>query len=254
VLLAASASAACSLVVDLSTLGSDAGPADVVVPVETSNDASPDAAYSFADDFNRADGAIGNGWIAKSPGFDLASGHVVRDNVSSLDFLDLLVHRPSTEAVLDVHASMEVVPSGLDGGSGSWEQLHVRVQPSTVDAISRLDDYMLFPHGGGATSIDIGRNRIVTSAYTILTTFQLAAPLTAGLTYRFTLAATGTSPVVLFGSVERFDAPSWTLIGSATTQDLDANAITTPGVVGFSASNSDPTGAFTYDEFVVLGN
>jgi len=256
----ATACAACSLVVDLSTLGSDAGVGpdaaetgapDVIVP-EASSDAS---AYSFSDDFNRADGSIGNGWVVKNPSFDLASGHMVRDKVSSLDFLDLLVHRPTTEAVLDIHASMVVVLSGADGGGGSWEQIHVRIQPSTVDAIGRLDDYMMFPHGGGANSIDIGRNRITSSAYAIVTTFTLSSPMVAGAVYRFTLSATGASPVVLFGSVERLDGPStWTLIGSAQTQDLDPSAVTTPGVVGFSASNADLTGAYTYDDYVATGN
>jgi len=149
---------------------------------------------------------------------------------------------------------MVVVTSGLDGGSGSWQQIHVRVQPSTVDAIGRLDDYMMFPHGGGASSIDIARNRITSSAYSIVTTFQLSSPMVPNIAYRFTLSATGASPVVLSGSVERLDGSAWTLLGSALTQDLDSSAVTTPGVVGFSASNADPTGAYTYDDYVATGN
>jgi hypothetical protein len=30
--------------------------------------------------------------------------------------------------------------------------------------------------------------------------------------------------------------------------------VITPGVVGFSASNVDPTGAYAYDNFVASGN
>ena len=259
-LIVASSCAACSLISDLSDLGGSADSAaevgiDVATDVTITDAGEAGNAYAFSDDFNRADsGAIGNGWIAKSPGFALASDRALRVNQSSSDFRDLVVYRPPAEAYLDIQASMEVVLSGIDGGGGAWEQLHVRIQPSTITIPGTLDAYIMFAQGGGTTAMTIARQRLQT-AYVVLGTFQLTNALVAGATYRFTLHTTGAGPVTLYGAVERFDSPTWTMLGSTTIQDLDtAQAIVTPGVVGFSASSVDPTGAYSYDNFVASGN
>jgi hypothetical protein len=99
----------------------------------------------------------------------------------------------------------------------------------------------------------IARNRS-SSLFYVLTSFALATPLDSSHTYRFTLQVSGTIPVVIVGTVERFDNPSWTVIGTSTIQDGDgANAVTTPGVVGFSAGGADATGSYAYDNFAAQG-
>ncbi len=258
--------AACSLVVDLSDLGHDAASeagdgttsfdaGDAGDAGDASDAGDAETGYNFSDDFDRPDsGTIGNGWIAKSPAFEIASGRVRRVNESALDFRDLVLYRPPSEAYLDLQASVEVVLSNVGADSGSWEQLHVRVQPSTISVPNTLDAYIMFAQNGGTTAIEIARTRLQ-QAYVVLGTLQLTAAMVVGTTYRFTLHVSGTNPVAIVGSVERHDATSWTLIGSTTIQDVDtANAIVTPGVAGVSASIVDPTGAYSYDNFVASGN
>jgi hypothetical protein len=247
---------------DLSDLSKDSG-ADVTIPTDAGDasdagvaiDAGDANAYTFSDDFNRADSAtIGNAWIEKNPAFQIASGRALRVEQSNIDFRDLVVYRPANEAYLDITATMEVVLANVDAGSGSWEQLHVRIQPSSIAQANTLDAYIMFAQSGGKSALTIARSR-QQQPYFVLGSFQLSTPMVVGTTYRFTLQAKGVNPVNLIGQVERFDNPGWTTLGSGQFPDGDKNnAIVTPGVVGFSASNADPTGAYSYDNFAAWGN
>jgi hypothetical protein len=208
--------------------------------------------YSFSDDFNRADSpTLDNGWLAKNPAFKIAAGAAVRARQSSLDYTDLIVSRPPSESVRDVQVSVELKFSSTT--STSYPQLHARVQTANLGGSGVLDDYLLFPENGGKSSMTLARNHS-TLVFSTLSTFPLASPLDATHTFRLLLRVTGVSPVVLFGSVERYDAPNWTTLGSASVQDTDAaSALVKPGVVGLSAGSPDATGLYAYDNFVAQG-
>ncbi len=98
----------CSLIVDLSTLSSDAA-----APVDASDAALPgdagDDGYFF-DDFDREGGGpIGNGWIEKDPNsWAFTNGTVVR-MPDGLNYQNAVVYRPSNEDIGDVAISVEFV-------------------------------------------------------------------------------------------------------------------------------------------------
>ncbi len=251
---------ACALLTNLNDLGAtDAAAPDVGTTTDAAADVSADvtsapdagdAGWSFLDDFNRADaGTLGNNWVTKQPAFTLASNAAMRVNATSYDYRDLMVYRPASEDVADVQASFELHYGSAAQG---WPQIHVRIQSATAGLSNTLDDYLLFPQSGGTTSMIIARNN-GTANYTTLATFSLGSPLDTTHTFRFTLAAKGTSPVVLTGSVERLDGSSWTLLGTSTVQDSDASRIATPGSFGFSGGSSDTTGQYSYDNFTAHG-
>jgi hypothetical protein len=106
----------------------DPGPSDAAPDAEA--DAPlPDAAPSdFMDDFDRADGSIGGGWIEKSPNvFRLRNG-VVRSETMSGGYRDNLVYRPGSERVGDVEIDINFTFEG----SNVSPQVFVRADPATI--------------------------------------------------------------------------------------------------------------------------
>ena len=226
--------------------GSDTGSIDSVAP---DADAGGDAGSRwFFDDFNRPDGPlIGNGWLVKKPSsYELKGGTVRWLGGDPLSYRDHIVYRPSAEDRLDVMAQMTVTFSPT-AASPNYPQIHVRVQSISAAIPDTLDSYLLYVDDS-PTLARIARQRgsvFVTS----LSAITISPQLTEGTTYRFSLSAVGTSPVVVTASIEALTAPSqWALLFKQTISDTDPDRITTAGAVGFSGGDG-VAGVHTYDDF-----
>jgi hypothetical protein len=171
----------------------------------------------FWDDFNRADNAaIGNGWTEKFPNaFSIQSNEVVHINTDPVDYHDAIVYRPLAEDRLDVEAAIEfrVLP-GMN-----FPQVHARAQRATLTQTNTLDDYLFFVDGfepapGRAI---IARQAPVAGQFEC---YMLAIPfpsaLQASARYRLRFRATGTDPVTLQGTIERYNGAGWDPFATGT--------------------------------------
>ena len=200
-------------------------------------DAGLVATSTFFDDFARPDGTtIGNGWIPKIDKWSL-SGGLVLEAANTASYKDLLVHRPSTEAALDVEVSVDAtLPS--NGGDVS---LYARVQPGS-DASGTLTSYTFYPGDYGVAYLDhdVGSGNAVG-----ISSMGLSPPLVGGQTIHLTLRVTGTSPPHLYASIT---TTSGQVLGSLSVDDTTPNPIVTPGVVGFGSGG----GGSKFDNFRAL--
>lgn len=259
-LLAASASA-CSLAVTTNGLsggqGSDGGSlaeagdraitapsdadADAAAVADASDAGTESGAPTFLDSFTRDDGPIRNGWIEKGAGTFAIVGQ--RASVrSAAGYRDAVVYRPASEDLADVEVSVVVDATTF---SGTYAQLHARVQRATVEQAGILDSYVLFV-SAAPDEVILARTRGTTGP-TTFADLALSAPLVAGERFRLRLRVTGASPVKVEGFVERVLAGGGgVVLGQATFLDADPMRLDAPGSVGFSADTG--TGYF-YDDF-----
>jgi hypothetical protein len=214
----------------------------------TSGDAAP---VMFADNFQRADGPLGNGWTEKTPNtFAISSNLVVRTDFSN-DYRDLFVSRPANEDQLDATVTMQFTVGHLPPG---YPQIHVRVQRTTIATSNTLDGYLLYIDGvagNGLVQADVTRQH-GTVLPTPLATFPLSPPLAQGQTYRLRLSVRGTAPVQLDAAVDLVTGPTFTMIGGIQMLDSDPTAVVDAGAVGFDAGQPEAANYYTYDEFTYV--
>jgi hypothetical protein len=212
----------------------DAGLADVPIDADVTR---------FVDDFERPDGAIGNGWIEKNPSvYSLARGEVVRVPTPTESYRDNMVHRPASEDLRDVEISVRVRFTASPPG---YAQIFVRGQSETIAAPDAYDGYLLYVEGGLTDELVLGRQRGSVFVAT-LRRFTLAEPFDTTSSYRLTLRAAGNMPVSLHASVEREVGDQWIVIGETTAEDSASNRIKDPGTVGFAGNEVE---TYVYDEF-----
>ena len=200
-----------------------------------------EAGSLFTEAFSRTDGtAVGNGWIEKSPAaFSLLGGEAFKQAVGT-GYLDNLVFRPSNEDLLDVEASAEFQ---LTSGSPGYLQIWTRVQSDTVLASNWLEGYLLYiPNNTNQARL----TRQNGNSSTLLASFNLTNVLNTTDRYRLRMSATGMSPVVVTGFVERFNGVDWDILGQATVNDNDPLQIVTAGTVGFSGHTEN---GYSFDNF-----
>jgi hypothetical protein len=217
---------------------------------------SPEASVVFFDDFNRPDSpTIGNGWIPKQPAFTIKSNRLDRLVANGLTYVDNILYRPPAENLLDVRISEELTFAAPVGQHAEYVQLHLRVQTDTVTTGGQLDSYEMFPPSGGISSMIIVRQHGGVTGPgpgVILTTVGLSAPFDTTHTFRLSLSAQGTNPVILVGTIEVLNGTSWQVIGQGSVSDFDAERIDRPGSVGITATSAgEQTGDYSYDNFRV---
>jgi hypothetical protein len=141
-----------------------------------------------------------------------------------------MVYRPEDEDRLDVEASIEF---RIPQAAPDYPQIFVRAQRPTIENPNEYDGYLIFV-AGDASLARIGRQRGDVYLVT-LEDLPISPPLETGSTYRLTLSAVGTDPVVISGQVELKVGNNWTVIASATHMDAALERVATPGAVGFGA-------------------
>ena len=195
---------------------SDAAPDDA----GTSVDAGPPA---FADDFQRPNGTLGNGWITKTAGtFSLVNGAAQQSQTGI--YRNLFVSRPSAENVRDVLVQATVTFPTMT----SDPCLFARIQAGS-DVKDRFLGYSVYPDG--ANNLYVSRDD--GAAFTDMGASLITPPLVAGAQYRLSLQVTGDTPVHLVGSIAKTDG---TVLATITANDGSAQRFVTAGSVGFGSS------------------
>jgi hypothetical protein len=197
---------------------------------------------TFFDDFQRPDNAdIGNGWTEKyPPAFALQGGEVTSINTSPIDYHDAIVYRPVTEDRLNAEVGLEfrVLPGQ------SFPQVHARIQRDTITGNDQLHDYLFFVDG---FEPDPGRAMIAIQPPTTgpqnYECYMLAVPFPTRLVvqdrYRLRFQVQGTDPVVLTGTVDRFDGNTWQVFATATALH-DDNTVRDPNLFCATATMPPP--------------
>jgi hypothetical protein len=253
----------CSLLVDTSKLAgngtgtSDAGVTDGAITQPDASadggsvaatDAGGDALAStsdgggstFIDDFNRADGPVGNGWTQKTNGAFILSNGQAHANMGALSYRSALMYRPLDEDARDVQVSVVVTTPTF---ANVYPQLHARVQRATIAASDVLDSYgivitgdpktaVVFQQHGGGIGPTLGQ-------------IALTPALATNVPFRFRLRVVGASPVIVDAWVES-TGPSGATLGHGTYSDSSGDQITGAGTVGIS-TDTDPL--VIYDDF-----
>lgn len=192
---------------------------------------------TFADDFQRADGAPGNGWTTKAGGFTVTGGGL-RETSKSTAYSEPLFLR--SDSVLDVEVSVTMT---FGSDIASWRGLIARAQPSSLEP-GTIETYWLKVN---AASISVDRF----SATPTNTSFgpgtdvaKFSPQLAPGQTVRLTLRVRGSAPVTLEGAAVSMDG---NVLGHVHGEDTSATAIASPGIVGISGVPSVDT--TTWDDF-----
>jgi hypothetical protein len=198
-------------------------------------DASADA--RFVDDFNRADGPLGNGWLEGVPGTYLIKSNGVSVQGAGLGFEKNYAYRPADPAFRDIEASIEFTPTSLPP---SYPQVQARATPGAAftgyaAAVSDATD-----------KINWGRGRPGDVFFQLGET-TLSEAIVVGERYRLALSVSGVSPVHIAITLERATVDGWTAIGGGATDDTANDRITEAGMFGFSV-DGDPN--YTFDNFV----
>lgn len=188
-------------------------------------------AAPFVDDFARANGPLGNGWVERTTGtYALASGAAQQSAEGPLP--DVLAFRPTSEDALDVEVSAAVRFAKMPSDPG----LYARMQPTGPRQLNGYSFYVWSP-----TDADIGREDMDQTS--IVASFKIAPALSQGETVRLVFKVVGTDPVQLTASV--VDGSGVTR-GTTTVTDGSAQRVAKAGATGFGAT----AGAGTrYDDF-----
>jgi hypothetical protein len=211
--------------------GSEAG---TTPQTDAGFDASTSTPPGFSDSFDRADGTIGNGWVAKTNGFfSLTGGAVLQTGTGRYE--NLVVSRPET--TLDVQASLDVVFAAHPDSDPS---IHVRMLPAS-DTANELVGYTFYVMNDFAAidREDPGENGDELASATI------SPDLEQGKAYRMIFRVTGTDPVKLEATV--IDAASGAAAATLSTSDGSGKRITVAGRVGFGSGRADN---MRFDNFV----
>jgi hypothetical protein len=197
-------------------------------PDEGGIDAASEAAAmlpTFVDDFARADGQIGNGWLQKTGGAFALNAGAVKQTQSGI-YRNLFNSRPAPENALDVLVQVTVTfpVSTADPG------LFARIQPGS-DVVDHFVAYSVYPDGAN----DLYVSRDDGNVFVDQGSSVISPPLVVGQSYRLSLEVTGTNPVHLVGSLSQLDG---TVVATITANDASAKRLPTPGSVGFGSSAS----------------
>jgi len=192
----------------------------------------------FTDNFNRADGALGNNWVLEdSTAYSISGNKVVINVGTNTTFQTRFARRPSTEAVENQKASIEVTKIGASLG---YETLAVRMH-ATNDT-----GYILFINDSSTT---ISLARVINGVVTIVENATQSTGFSDGDTIRMNLQVSGTgSTVSLVYSVERWTGSAWSYtVTERTYNDTHVDRITSAGVAGFSDELG--AGEYSFDNF-----
>jgi hypothetical protein len=209
---------------------------------DASESGAPDPNLLFADDFNRADGPVGNGWLDPKSAYRIEDNHVPISG-SNYCYECNTLYRPQTDDARDIKASIEFMPLSMPP---SYPQVHVRAQPG--------DNYKCYAVGVPQTDSSFFFGRCApANDFSSLGDQALTEKIVAGRTYRLSISAAGTNPVHLVMLLERKTDNGYSVIGKKEYDDADPNRVTEPGMYGISA---DTTPDWIYDNFVAtkVGN
>ncbi|MBS2016670.1 MAG: hypothetical protein JST00_27550 [Deltaproteobacteria bacterium] len=258
------ASASCSLLVSTSGLSdgdasssNDAGrdgASDAAVVDASSDAVGADAeggegggdggtVPGLLDDFARPDSlTVGNKWVEKSPDvFRILGGRLLSEATPN-SYRDALCLRPSSEDVLDVEVSVDIVVNAAN----VYPTLVVRSRPASAQA-DTLRAYLFFVSALATVGMTRENGTPGTVGASVLGAGEsISPPLELGVAYRMTFRVTGTSTVDLRGKIVR--KSDGIVVNTSTGSDAIPTAIVEPGSVGVACDK----GGAAFDDFARL--
>lgn len=195
-----------------------------------------DANVLFTDDFNRANGPVGNGWLDPKASYRIEDDHLPV-NGNGWGFQANTLYQPKRADALNVKASVEYTPLSLPP---NYPQVHVRAQPG--------DDFKCYAVGIPQDDTIFFGRCAPGGNFTDLGDQKLDENVVVGRTYRLSISTTGTSPVHLTMTLERKTDRGFMIIGQKSVDDAAAERVTEPGAFGISG---DTNPNWVYDNFVI---
>jgi hypothetical protein len=186
----------------------------------------------ISDNFNRSDGAIGNGWLNTNttPTASIVNNQLQIKQAAQSGNVTDVAYRPFTETATNQSVSVDVINYRSTINSG----VILRLQSSSTIGV-RLHSYLITLAGN--TDEVYMQERHGTSG-TGLIYESPPQSFIDGHDYRFTVTATGSSPTTLTATV--YDITSDAQAFTYSTTDSTA-ALQNPGTVGLYNNNYDVT-------------
>lgn len=216
-----------------SSSGSSSGP-DSGGDAAEAGPSDPDLV--FADDFDREDGPVGNGWT------DPLGRYVIRNHQvpvvgDGYSFQETYLYRSSSVEARDLAVSIELTPLGLPA---VFPQVHLRATPG--------EQFVCYAAGIPFSDSVFFMGRCTPGGnFSTLGEQTLSENLVIGQTYRLTIAATGTDPVHLRATLEKKTKTGFVEIGRKEVDDVSPDRVVEAGMFGVSANG---TTNYVYDNFV----
>lgn len=205
----------------------------------------PSPGDPFFDDFDRPDSSeLGNGWVERTPGTWELEGNRVVFAGEAAPYQDSAFYRPFDEAVLDLETSVEF--TYVLEPNFSTPQLHARIQEEAQVGTESTNAYLVYM----PQPDDLVVSRVEVSTFALTNSAVIDPPIELDERCRLTLRVTGTGPVEIVGTLERFDAETkdWVEAQVVTLSDSDETRIVDPGSFGASGHQSV---TFVYDNFTM---
>lgn len=165
----------------------------------------------FVEDFDRADGGVGNGWLEKTPGvFSIRDQGLI---VQSGDWTRYLLYRPSEENLTDVALSVDL----------TWSQTSVNCDAALVARLQTDKVLRAEPFSGYATFVNdaagLTISRVDQTGESVLEGVALTEKVNTTSSYRMSFRVTGDNPVRLESVLEKEEGGSYRAIGTVSTLD-----------------------------------
>lgn len=190
----------------------------------------------FRDDFNRANGPVGNGWLDPTKSYRIEDNHLPV-NGSGWAFQTNTLYQPKRDDALDIKASVEYTALALPP---NYPQVHIRVRPGA--------SYECYAVGIPQDNVIFFGRCAPQNNFISLGDQTLTENIVVGRTYRLSISAKGTSPVHLTMELERKTDDGFALIGHHEADDNAPERLGEPGAFGVSGDSSPN---WVYDNFVV---
>jgi len=197
--------------------------------------------FSFTDNFNRTDGAVGNNWVMEDAAAYSISGNKLIINTGTYsNWYDRVMRRPAREAILNQIVTADITKIGALGGN-----------PVIAARLNQtVDTGYMFYLVSSETTVYVGRT--IASAITPLAWGDMSIAFTDGDRISMRLSVTnGVNSVIVTAEVYRWTGAGWINVFANTYVDTDSSRIDTPGVAGISDQGADSKYAidnFTYNE------
>lgn len=202
------------------------------------------ANVDFIDDFDRPDGALGNGWVEHTDSVFAIQNHLVT-RVTRGDWTTNHVSRPTAEHRRDLEIAIEFTVT--DGSMPDWPQIFTRAVPSP-DFVG----YYVWVDEGPSTverPLELARKPADMSWWTAMNS-MMVPPAVVGGRYRLRMRTTGAHPVHAQAWYEIWDGSAWDSSRTISADDDAPDAMIDAGAWGFSGHTGTGTnGPYTYDNF-----
>ena len=197
---------------------------------------------NFADNFNRADGNIGNGWVGATSTATTTSNQLIVNSGNATPWTNKLLLRPSSENTLDQRGVITTLPT-INTTSGVY--LSLRTQTPGTEYLVGMN------FSGGVGNISYTKS-IAGSLSTIINTpFASSSALDVNHAYKLDAIAVGSNPTTIYAQIT--DVNTGQIVDRYSTTDSDSN-LQTAGQIGFYAYGFTTVPVDDFTSYQILNN